>query len=893
LRIKPTEAGGRGRPPYSKPETPGGAGVHPRAPSDVRSVSHFDRETGTLRLDRPLATAPVVGTLYELQCDEPAPVVGIRWLMGKRLDEAIGRVIVKLGTTRGTNALLERQGAAVALVTTRGFADVLRIGEQNRPRLFDLHIRKPADLYREVLEVDERLDAGGQVLVPLDLANLREPLKALRRRGIDTLAVCLLHSYRNPVHEEPIATLASEIGFSQVSLSSRLSPLPKIIARGETTVVDAYLTPIVREYVASIRASLPEATLKLMTSAGGLVDAEQFVGKDSVLSGPAGGVVGQATVAQRAGFAKAIGFDMGGTSTDVSRFDGDYERRFEMMVNDPASDAGVRIVAPMLAIETVAAGGGSICWFDGYKPMVGPRSAGADPGPACYGRGGPLAITDVNLVLGRIMPEHFAFPLDRDAVIGRLDELIEQIAAATGQRYSRERLAAGFVTIANANMAAAIRKVSLARGYDVRDYVLVSFGGAGAQHACAIARELGMSRVLLHPYAGVLSAFGIGMADVKRLAARDVGQPYSADALAVAEALFAEMERELCATVHAEGINDDAISGARFLDLRYVGQGSAITVPRPVNGDYAAEFERRHRQLYGFAFRERAVEICAARVEVTGATPKLPDSIHMMTPRKPQPTERTQLYCDNGWQTAAVFRREDLQPGDTFDGPAIVIEPISTIVIEAGWSAEVSGRRDIVLTDRIAETQGDVGASLKPARTGPNVQSARDAITLELFNNRFTAIAEQMGVTLQRASLSTNVKERLDFSCAIFTAAGDLVVNAPHIPVHLGAMSDCVKQLIESIPNLRPGDVLVTNDPYRGGSHLPDVTVVTPVFDAIGKGTLFFTASRAHHAEIGGIVPGSMPPFAHTLAEEGVVLRHFKLVQGERSSEAALRASLS
>ncbi len=877
----------------------------PSAQDDSHAlVTAFDCQSGTLRLDPPLAVAPAPGARYELRSGEPAPITGIRWLMGKRLGDTIGSVIVKLGTTRGTNALLERQGAPVALVTTRGFGDVLRIAEQNRPRLFDLHIRKPADLYREVIEVDERLDAAGTVLIPIDHVVVRAALGDVRARGIDALAVCLLHSYRNSIHEIAIEAIAREIGFAQISLSSRLSPLQKIVARGDTTVVDAYLTPIVRAYVAEIRAKLPNATLKLMTSAGGLIDAAQFVGKDSVLSGPAGGVVGQAFVARRAGFTHAIGFDMGGTSTDVSRFDGEYERRFEMEVNDPESDAGVRIVAPMLAIETVAAGGGSLCWFDGQKPVVGPRSAGADPGPACYGRGGPLAITDANLVLGRILPDHFAFPLDRTAVERRLDALIAAIEKAPGQCYSRDALAAGFVTIANANMAAAIRKVSLARGYDAREYVLVSFGGAGAQHACAIARELGIRCVLLHPYAGVLSAFGIGMADVKRLAARDVGRPYGEAALAAIEPTFRATEDELRAAVRAEGIGADAITATRLLDLRYAGQSSAITVPRPVDrlkgtgmDDYAAEFERRHRRRYGFTFAGRGIEIVAARVEVTGETPKPPDATHLVRPRRPQPSQTTRAFFDGAWRDTAVFERAGLRAGDSIDGPAIIVEPISTIVIEPGWTAAVSERDDIVLTDSLFRTSPHPNPLPAGAGEGEGEEGRTavtpDAITLELFNNRFTAIAEQMGVTLQRTSLSTNVKERLDFSCAVFTAAGELVVNAPHIPVHLGAMSDCVKALIDSVPDLRPGDVLVTNDPYRGGSHLPDVTVVTPVFDDAGRGLLFFTASRAHHAEIGGIVPGSMPPFSRTLAEEGVVIRHFRLVQRERSSEAALRDLLS
>jgi len=884
-------------------------------------VARFDAATGSLQLDRPLRAAIEPGMTYELDSGEEAPVTGVRWLLGKRLDEPIGPVDVRLGTTRGTNALLERQGAATALVTTAGFRDVLRIAYQNRPRLFDLAIRLPTDLYAEVVELHERLDAHGNVLLALDPAEVRSKLVPLRDR-VASLAVCLLNSYRNGEHEQLVERIAREIGFEQVSVSSRLSPLQKIVARGDTTVVDAYLTPIIRDYIASIAAKIPAGSLKLMTSAGSLVDAARFVGKDSILSGPAGGVVGYAHVARSAGFERAIGFDMGGTSTDVSRFDGDYERRYEMEVNDPKSGRGVRVVAPMLAIETVAAGGGSICWFDGQKPVVGPRSAGANPGPASYGRGGPLTVTDVNLFLGKVLPHHFPFPLDRAAVEARLDELIAAIDSATGQRYTREQLADGFTAIANANMVAPIKKISIARGYDARDYTLVSFGGAGAQHACAIARELGIRRILLNRLAGVLSAFGIGMADVSKFGERAMGERYEGRDRGAASAsqherlngLCDAMAAELREQVIAEGIAPHRVAPSRrLLDLRYVGQDSCITVAEPADGDYRAEFERLHRQLYGFTFPDRALEIQVVRVEVRGETDKPAAPRRAAPPYRPTPHEVAEAYFDGGYRRTSVFLRDDLAPGARIDGPAIIAEPISTIVVEPGWIAEVTETDDVLLSEGL-ETGDGLGTDderatspaggLRPA--GVLRSTDVDAIQLELFNNHFASIAEQMGATLQKTSLSTNVKERLDFSCAIFTASGDLVVNAPHIPVHLGAMSECVKRLIEDVPDMRPGEVYVTNDPFRGGSHLPDVTVVTPVF-AEDRGPehsesttpkpqpsiLFFTASRAHHAEIGGITPGSMPPFSKSLAEEGALIRHFRLVQSERSSEAELSRLLT
>jgi 5-oxoprolinase (ATP-hydrolysing) len=847
------------------------------------AVRRFDPTSGIVELDCELATN-VDANDVEFYCGEEAPVVAIRRFLGLKLHEPIGAVDVRLGTTRGTNALLERQGTRTAFVTTQGFGDVLRIAHQNRPRLFDLAVRKPADLFEVSIEIDERLAADGSVLKSLDSEEVRSKLTALRNDGIASLAVCLLHAYRNPTHEERVAAIAEPLGFSHVALSSRLAPLQRIVPRGQTTVVDAYLTPIVREYLKSLRRSMPEADLRLMTSSGSLVDAERFVGKDSVLSGPAGGVVGASHVANEAGFRKAIGFDMGGTSTDVCRSDGSVERRYEMDVVDPATGGAVKIVAPMLAIETVAAGGGSICDFDGVKITVGPKSGGSIPGPACYGRGGPLCITDVNLFLGRIVSDRFPFPLDRETVIARLDEVRLRIKQSTGSEPGRERLAEGFLAVANANMAAAIKRVSVAKGYDVREYALISFGGAGAQHACAVADELGIRRVLQHPYASLLSAFGIGIADVTRFAVLDVGRTLDDESLADLDPVFVSMNDSLRSEILAEGLDpSQLLEPIRRLDLRYVGQDAVVTVTSTDGRDWAKAFESEHRKLYGFTFPGRAIEIRAARMELTGRTPKpktpcLPTSIS-----KPKIDGEVDAYFEGGFRGTPFYLREKLQSGDVIAGPALILEPNSSIVVAPHWTGTVSSRDDLVLERTRAPNSHAV--------TGGEIRS--DPIELELFNNRFTSIAEQMGETLRRTSLSTNVKERLDFSCAIFSADGSLVVNAPHIPVHLGAMGDCVRGLLEDVSDMKPGDVYITNDPYRGGSHLPDVTVVTPVFDFDGLRLLFFTGSRAHHAEIGGNRPGSMPPFSASLAEEGILIRAFRFARDGVNQEADLHRLLT
>lgn len=853
---------------------------------DSRRVESFEPASTSLVLDQPLSIDPVPGMLYELDSSEEAPVLGIRWLLGKPLSVEVGHCSVRLGTTRGTNALLERQGAKTALVTTAGFRDILRIAYQDRPNLFELAIRQTEQLYAEVIEIDERLDAHGTILRSLDEINVCAQLQGLLDGGIESVAIVLLHSYRNSTHEEAIARLASTVGFKHVSISSRLSPSQRIVPRGDTTLVDAYLTPILDAYVRRIRSSLPHASLRLMTSSGSLNDAKAFRAKDLILSGPAGGVVGVGHVAKSAGFTSAIGFDMGGTSTDVCRYAGVPERRYTMEIKDPQSSGSIRIVAPMLTIETVAAGGGSICGFDGQKVFVGPRSAGANPGPACYGRGGPLTVTDCNLYLGHISEEAFSIPLDRSAVARRLSEIVTEIGQQTGRSYSPEQLAEGFLAVANANMTAAIKRISVARGHDLRHDALVSFGGAGGQHATALARELGIRQVLQHPYAGILSAYGIGMAEIRKFGERHIGRPLDEETLRHVDQVFDQLAAELRPQLIGEGVNPCQITPPRrIVELRYKGQDATIAVDEPANKDFRASFEEQHRIRYGFLFPDRPVEAVIARLELAGETSAPPTKAVFDSDEAPVPFRVSKAFFDGKWHNTPVFHRTELCPGMQITGPAIIVESLSTIVLEPNWTARLTSIGNLLLEDH-SKDQRDISATLSDS-------NEPDAIQLELFNNQFTSIAEQMGVTLQKSAMSTNVKERLDFSCALFTQSGELVVNAPHIPVHLGAMGETIRCLLADFPSMKPGDVYVTNDPFRGGSHLPDVTVITPVFDSTGSELLFFAASRAHHAEIGGIVPGSMPPFPKSLAEEGVLIRPCKLVSGESSSEDFLRRLLT
>ncbi len=843
-------------------------------PQQQAMVVSFDPVRGALGLEPPLNSTAKVGEPYELVFEEDAPLVGMRYLLGLAPTDPIPPANVRLGTTRGTNALLTRKGARTALITTKGFGDVLRIGYQNRPHLFTLNIVPHEPLYSAVVEIDERVTHDGTVLQAAEASEVRDRLKALLNSGIESLAVCLLNAYAFEEHEQLVGNIAREIGFQEVSLSSQVAPLVNIVSRGDTTVVDAYLNPSLRQYLGTINQRMAGGHLKLLTSSGGLVGAEHFTGKDSILSGPAGGVVGFSRVARAAGFDRAIGFDMGGTSTDVSRFDGRYELEYE------TEKAGVRVVAPMMAIETVAAGGGSVCDFDGVKLVAGPDSAGADPGPACYGRGGPLSVTDLNFYLGKILTEHFPFPLDHAAVQRRLESLIERIATATGKRYEPHALCDGFLQVANSNMVRAIRSISISKGANPSDYVMVAFGGAAGQHACAVAKELNIGDVLIHPDAGILSAYGAGLADIVRHGVSGVYQPYSPETVSSLQPEIDRLIETARQEVLQEGVSSNKIRVTQALDLRYQGIDASLSIATPDNGDYPQAYEEEYRELYGYVYEGRPLEIVAARVEVVGETADPLEPSVCKPPTTPNAQRVTTAWFDGSPHKTNVYHRDALVPGDHIDGPAIVHEKRSTTIVDPGWSAEVLSAGELLLRD----TGG---------RQAKAVSTAADPVMLEVFNNQFSGIAEQMGITLRKTASSVNVKERLDYSCALFTPKGELVVNAPHIPVHLGAMGQTVRQIIADNPHIRRGDVYVTNDPYRGGSHLPDITVITPFHDSDGGRLLFFTASRAHHAEIGGIRPGSMPPFSKTLAEEGVLIQNFKLIDAGRSRMEVLRQLLS
>lgn len=848
-----------------------------------RRIARFVGATGAFLLDGGSGDEPPLGARYELDADLVAPLLGVRLLLGVPLADVLPAVRVRLGTTRGTNALLTRSGARTALVTTAGLGDVLRIGTQARPRLFDLAIHKPEPLFERVVEVDERLAADGSVLRAPSPERVRDALRTLRDEGIETLAICFLHAHRNDAHERLVASIAEELGFAEPRTSAAVAPIEQLLWRGETTVLDAYLQPVLRTYLDRVEQGLgaPESAatgprLLLMTSSGGLVRPASFTGKDAILSGPAGGAEGARAVAQSLGLPQAIGFDMGGTSTDVCRVS---EGRVELTYE--AEKAGVRVAAPMLAVETVAAGGGSVCWFDGTRLRVGPSSAGADPGPACYGRGGPLTVTDLNVLLGRIPIREFPFPLDVGAAERELEALASKVRASPiGPALSPDELALGLLAINAENVVGAIRAITSERGVDPRDHALVAFGGAGPQHACDLARRLGIRQVVVPPLAGLLSAFGMARAEVRRRRRRSVLLPLH-DGRAALEAHFAALEAEAREEVAKQGIAPEQATVERAIDLRYVGQDAYLTIAPPADADLARAFNDEHRRVFGYAQEGRAIEIVAAHVEGIGRGSSAAFAVGSAI-ASTEPAPREHVFARFGVEARShtpIWSRADLAPGFAFDGPAIVRQDGATVVVEPGFRLEVATTGALLLTDergRVPEAGG----------------TARDPVRLALFTSRFTSIAEEMGTVLRRTASSVNVKERLDFSAAIFTADGQLVVNAPHIPVHLGAMSETVRCILAEVPELGPGDVVVTNDPYRGGSHLPDVTVVTPVHGASGE-RLCFVANRAHHAEIGGIVPGSMPPGSRSLAEEGVVLRHFKLVDGGVSHEAELLARLT
>jgi len=831
---------------------------------------------------------------HKLLSDNPrayrdAAVAGIRQLLDVTPSEQIpaDRISqVRLGTTVATNALLERKGEPTVLVITRGFADALRIAYQNRPRIFDRRILLPEVLYDRVIEADERISAHGEILTPLDEDKIKQDLRSAYQSGFRAVAIVTMHGYRYQSHEQKIASLARQIGFTQVSESHRTSPLMKLVSRGDTTVVDAYLSPILQRYVSEVATELKAVKLLFMQSNGGLTDAASFRGKDSILSGPAGGIVGMARTAKNAGFTKVIGFDMGGTSTDVSHYAGTFEREYETLV------AGVRMRAPMLSIHTVAAGGGSVLHFDGSRYRVGPDSAGADPGPACYRNGGPLTLTDANVLLGRIQPRDFPHvfgplgneALDAATVTGQFTQLSEQITQQTGDTRGPEQVAAGFVAIAVANMANAIKKISVQRGYDVTEYLLNVFGGAGGQHACAVADALGMSKVLIHPLAGVLSAYGIGLADIVAMREQAVEAPLNETTLndstltRLAQVLQ-PLERDARAEVNAAGVPDQRISATHRAHLRYDGTDTAVIVPLGTLEQMTAAFEAEYARRFSFLMPGKTIVVEAVSVEVTGAQDTLGEEQPAHKPSREN--TRVRMFTQGGWAEVDLVPRATLEPGAKLDGPAIIAEDLATTVVEPGWQAVVTGRGDLLLS------------RTKPRPGTTAIGTEADPVMLEIFNNLFMSVAEQMGVRLQSTAHSVNIKERLDFSCAVFDSQGGLIANAPHMPVHLGSMGESIKMVIQRNPDIRRGDVYVLNDPYHGGTHIPDVTVVTPVFAPAGEGPgesqsdeiWFYVAARGHHAEIGGISPGSMPSASTRVEEEGVLIDNWLLVQHGRLKE--------
>ncbi len=817
--------------------------------------------------------------LSESAAYDDAALEGIRRFLGLETGAAIPPGLVgevRMGTTVATNALLERKGEKLVLVTTRGFADALRIGYQHRPKLFALKIELPDMLYARVIEADERVDAEGAVLRALDEDALAAALRAARAEGFAACAILFMHGYRYPAHEARAAAIARAAGFTQVSTSHDTVPLMKFVSRGDTTVADAYLSPVLSRYARRIAAALQGTRLLFMTSNGGLAAPDFFRGKDAILSGPAGGVVGMAETARAAGFGRAIGFDMGGTSTDVSRFDGAYERVYESEID------GVRLRVPMMAIHTVAAGGGSVLHFDGARLRAGPDSAGADPGPLCYRRGGPLTVTDANVLVGKLRGEFFPHifgahggeALDE----GGVHAAFEALAGAVGR--APEDVADGFIRVAVENMANAIKRISVAKGYDTRLYALACFGGAGGQHACLVADALGMRTITIHPFASLLSAYGMKLADVRSLRQTAVGEAFGEALMLALRALAARLGAEAAAEIVAQG----AVAGAATarVHMRYRGSDTALPILLAEPDAMAADFAATHARLFGFGLEGQvliaeSVEVEVASVEVSPT--RLPPSASPGTrPGEAPPPLRgggkARFYSQGAWHDAAVLQIARMEADAEIAGPALLIEPHQTIVVEAGWRARVDAGRAVVLT-----REGAVARAAEAA-------GAADPVLLEVFANLFMAIAEEMGAVLQNTASSVNIKERLDFSCAIFDAEGGLVANAPHMPVHLGSMGDCVISVMARHPAMADGDVFVTNAPYDGGTHLPDITVVAPVFiDGVRR---FFVAARGHHADIGGISPGSMPPFSKDISEEGILFDALPMVRGGKFEEAAV-----
>jgi 5-oxoprolinase (ATP-hydrolysing) len=827
---------------------------------------------------------------------DDAAVEAIRRLLGLTADQAIpeGRIgVVKMGTTVATNALLERQGERTLLVTTRGFGDALEIGYQARPKIFARNIVKPEQLYASVIEIDERVRADGTVESAPDPTVVRAALAEKKAEGFDAVAIVFMHAYRYPEHERVVGEIARALGFAQVSESHVCSALIRLVGRGDTTVVDAYLSPILARYVERVSRALDVertgAKVMFMMSSGGLTSANLFAGKDAILSGPAGGVVAMARTGASAGFKRVIGFDMGGTSTDVAHFDGEFERAFETEV------AGVRMRAPMMKIHTVAAGGGSILHFDGSRYRVGPDSAGALPGPAAYGRGGPLAVTDANLMTGKLIPDLFpkvfgpngVSPLDAEGVQAKFEALAEAI----GDGRAPEAVADGFLAIAVAKMAEAIKTISVARGYDVTRYALNSFGGAGGQHACDVADALAITTVLIHPLSSLLSAYGMGLADIAAQRAQGVDEKLDAGATARVGIIADALAESARAEVEAQGVRGEDIKIHLRAQLRYAGSDTTIEVRLASPLAMRRAFATAHKARFGFLDTTKALVIEAVSAEAVGGAARLAERARSEDAvddrgharrRRVSPARRTRFFTHGAWREADVFVREALPIGAAVCGPALIVEPHQTIVVEQGWRAEITRKNHVVMTR----------VEAPPKRE--SIGSKADPVMLEIFNNLFMSIAEQMGVTLQNTAYSVNIKERLDFSCAVFDRTGSLIANAPHMPVHLGSMDRSVETVIkENVGRIRPGDVFALNAPYNGGTHLPDITVCTPVFDDRGETILFWVASRGHHADIGGIAPGSMSPLATTIHEEGIYIDNFLLVERGRFRERELTELLT
>lgn len=818
---------------------------------------------------------------------EDAALHGIREFLGVLANDPIPSEhihAVKMGTTVATNALLERKGEPTILAITEGLNDLIEIGHQARPDTFALNIKKPALLYDDVIGVHERVLNDGTVQIELDATRTRSALAQAYNKGYRSIAIVLMHAYKYSDHEKQVAELARQVGFQQISTSHEVSPLTKIVPRGETTIVDAYLTPILRRYIDRIADAIghgeESGKLLFMQSSGGLTDAAKFRGRDAILSGPAGGIVGATHTARIAGFDKIIGFDMGGTSTDVSHYAGEYEKVYETEV------AGVRMRVPMMYIHTVAAGGGSLLSYDGNRFRVGPDSAGANPGPVCYRRGGELAVTDINVCLGKVQADYFPTifgpeqnqPLDRQATI----DAFTAIGKQTGDNRAPEKVAEGFLDIAIEHMAQAIKKISVSRGYNVKEYVLNCFGGAGGQHACLVAERLGMERIFLHPLSGVLSAYGMGLADISTERQQVVENTLDENQMPRLKKIVSSLTDANRTDLSEQGLSAELTEHKPWALLRYKGTDTTIQVPFDSAIAMRETFETNHKRQYGFVASDKAIVIETIGVTSAGGGENPPETISTTrVATDADPIDHKPVYSAGAWHDTPFYRIEELQYGHELVGPAIIIEPTGTIVVEANWKALVTAHRHIVLE------------RLKVAHDTNQLSTAYDPVTLEIFNNLFMSIAEQMGIVLRNTSQSVNIKERLDFSCAVFDQAGNLVANAPHVPVHLGSMDSSVKVVINSGQDIRPGDVFVQNNPYNGGSHLPDITVITPVFDEAGAKVIFYVASRAHHEDIGGIAPGSMSPLGTNIHEEGIVLDCLKLVDQEEFLTAEIRSALS